>query len=226
MKTDVRDLIKKNLIRFTGLPKETVEKYLAREESIPTHIDEWNFWNPQTNEEISWFYVCSRTYLFASAIHVMPKNLYYEIKPKSIVIDFGGGAGYVAIPLAKEKDCVVYYFDLNLIQREFIKYVANKYSLQIELIDYDEKFMPLINKNLKVDFIFALDVFEHIPNYPEYVSILSDVMKRDSKMYVIAPFDSKEPSHINDKYGLEEVCRKNGLIKMKNSGKMLTFLKR
>ncbi len=225
MKHDIRDLIKKKLVRFTGLPKEIVEKYLAREESVPTHIDEWNFWNPQTEKEISWFYVSSRSYLFNTATHLIPKYIIEDIKINSTVLDFGGGVGNVTITLAKLKKCRVFYFDNNLIQREFIKFVAEKYNFDIKILKYNRNYEPIISEDVKVDYVFAFDVFEHIPDYPKYINLLSRVMKTKSKMYIIAPFDNKEPSHMSDNYGLDEVCKKNNLSKKEIIGKVTIFMK-
>lgn len=223
MKNNVKNFIKRNLIKFTGLPKQTIEKYIEREESLPNHIKEWNFWNPQTPEEINWNYVCSRTYLFNTARHVLLDYVYNEIKPESIIFDFGGGCGYASIPLAKNKNCEIYYFDINLIQREFVRFIIEKYKLKIHILDNNEYYMPILSKEIRVDYVFAFDVFEHIPDYPKYIKLLSKTMKIGAKIYIIAPFDNLEPSHMLDMYGLDEVCRKNGLGKKSKLGKTTIF---
>ncbi|MFX1328190.1 MAG: class I SAM-dependent methyltransferase [Promethearchaeota archaeon] len=226
MKYNIFKFLKKNLIEFTGLSKETVEKYIIREKSIPNHIDEWNFWNPINNDEINWFYVCSRAYIFASARHVLSKDIFNRVQISSVILDFGGGIGHATLPLALYKKCEVHYFDINLIQREFIKFIKKKYNLPIKVVNYNSEFEPIIENKIKFDYIFAFDVFEHLPDYPRYIKLLSRVMKDGSEMYVIAPFGQNEPSHFRDIYDIDEICKKCNLIKKETLGKTIIYLKK
>ncbi|MFX1555018.1 MAG: hypothetical protein ACFFBV_13915 [Promethearchaeota archaeon] len=74
--------------------------------------------------------------------------------------------------------------------------------------------------------IFAFDVFEHLPDYPRYIKLLSRVMKDGSEMYVIAPFGQNEPSHFRDIYDIDEICKKCNLIKKETLGKTIIYLKK
>ena len=50
-------------------------------------------------------------------------------------------------------------------------------------------------------------------------------MIKGSKMYVIAPFDNKEPAHMTDKFGFDNICNNYGLCNKRELGKVSIYIK-
>lgn len=206
----IPSFIYENLKKFTKLDDEVLRKLIARSGVYPNHIKEWELWHPETDEEINWFYKSSKTYIFANSSHSMPEKLFNKIKDNSTIFDFGGGAGTISFTLAILKNCKSFYFDVNLLQSEFVKFSSIINDLDITVLsEEDNSFNPKINT--KIDYIIALDVFEHIPDYPRYVKILSELLNPGGKFFVYAPFGKSEPSHLEDKYVFRNVCENNNL---------------
>lgn len=200
--------VRKELLEFTGLPPEQLDLYLERR-CYPAHRAEWRFWHPEGAEDIRWFYAASRAYLFANARHVLPPAIKERISPGSRVIDFGGGSGNYSFELA-QKGCNVQYFEINLLQREFVKRVARKHSLPIQIARVDSEWLPQFTE--QADALLALDVFEHIPDYRPYVRRLAYAAKPGAMLYVHAPFASGEPAHLEDSHNLPGVLADNGFV--------------
>ena len=204
------------LCAFTGLPRETVEaRAIRREPPWPDHCKEWELFAPRTPEEVEWFYRTSSTYLFSNARHVCPPVLLEMIPRSSLVLDFGGGAGNVSYALAEQNVCRVIYHDLNELQRAFVSFVACRHRVDFSVPATSENTVAFSLGSWlitwKLDAVIALDVFEHIREYPRYIEETSRHMRIGAKMFVIAPFGTDEPSHIVDVHGFEEVCAWEGL---------------
>lgn len=82
-----------------------------------------------------------------------------QIKPDSVVLDFGCGKGYVD-KILKEKGCNVYGFD-HSIQKE-----AEQYCVKVTPIDFDRFNFDFDIKEEKIDAVLLLDVLEYI-TFPE-----------------------------------------------------------
>jgi 2-polyprenyl-3-methyl-5-hydroxy-6-metoxy-1,4-benzoquinol methylase len=204
---NVPEFVKKELIDFTGLSPREVDLYVGRKQ-YPTFQDEWKLWKPDTDQNIRWFYICSRGYLFANAIHVLAPNILNDIPKGSKVLDFGGGSGNYSFALC-DKGCSVDFFEVNLLQKEFVKFVAKKHSLDLMALDYNASFLPIISNTY--DSIIALDVLEHIPNYDEYIQMFASAIKPGGCLYVFAPFGGGgDVTHLSDKLGFDKVLAKYG----------------
>jgi 2-polyprenyl-3-methyl-5-hydroxy-6-metoxy-1,4-benzoquinol methylase len=204
------DFVKQKLLEFTGLSPETLQLLLGRK-VYPTFKEEWDFWSPKNETEIQFFYVSNRSYLFGNAVHILPEAIFDDINVGESVLDFGGGSGNYSVPLAF-KGCNVSYFDINILQREFVKYMSDTSPIDIHILKHDIHYMPLFDK--KFDAILALDVLEHIPNYPDYIERFAKSLKNNGRIYVFAPFGvtPHDPTHLEDTYGLTETMNKNGII--------------
>jgi len=206
---DVLNFVRNELLEFTGLPEDVLDRYLNRS-VYPNHKKEWKFWNPDCDENIRWFYIASRSYLFINAMHGLNPLISNGFKKGDVVIDFGGGSGNHSFELA-QKGCTVQYFDVNILQRSFVSYVATKHRLPITILNCDSEFFPVFST--KADYILALDVLEHIPKYPKYIERLFKALKPQGKMYFFAPFNNNgkgEPAHLADKHNLQKVLKEFG----------------
>lgn len=207
---NITDFVKEELISFTGLTRNEVEGLICSKK----HKNEWLFWDPKTETQINWFYKSSISYLFTNSIHVLHPNIINDIPEGSTIFDFGGGTGNYSYYLINKK-CKCVYFDISFLQRKFVEYVVNKNNLPISIVNYDEDLIPIYNE--KVDFIIALDVIEHIPNYEKYIKYFSNIVKSGGGVYVYAPFSTvNDPTHLDDKYELNKVMGNYGFYFVKN----------
>jgi SAM-dependent methyltransferase len=205
---DVVEFVREELLEFTGLPETVLDEYLQRS-GRPGHPAEWTFWKPRCDEEIHWYYVTSRAYLFANATHRLLPKVAAAIEPGSRVLDFGGGSGNYSFHLARH-GCEVYYFEISLLQREFVKRVAKRHRLPITVLEADGLDPPTLGR--QVDAVLALDVLEHIPDYAKYVSWFAESLKPEGKLYVYAPFASGEPAHLTDRCDLRPLLAGLGFV--------------
>ena len=204
------------LCEFTGLSRQVVEaRAIHRNPLWPDHRKEWTLFHPSTPAEVDWFYRASNTYLLTNARHVCPRVLLDKIPTGARVLDFGGGSGNMSFALAERNDCKVVYYDLNELQKAFVRYVTRKHVLSIEVLEWADaphKFpIGSMYPRRNFDAVVALDVFEHIPKYPEYIEQITSNMVPGSRMFVIAPFGNDEPSHLPDRFGFDDVCKQHGL---------------
>jgi len=205
---NVQTFVRNELIDFTRLSPETVDLYLSRKK-YPQHQLEWNFWKPDSDENIRWFYVTSRSYIFTNATHRLHPNIVADIPSNSNALDFGGGSGNYSYSLVN-KDCNILYFDISLLQNAFVQFVTSKYKLPITLLSHDEKFMPNLGEEI-VDVILALDVLEHVPDYHEYIKLFSQHSHKGTKIYLFAPFGAGgDPTHLQDRSNCKNEMANNG----------------
>jgi 2-polyprenyl-3-methyl-5-hydroxy-6-metoxy-1,4-benzoquinol methylase len=211
---NVVEFVKKELVEFTGLSRDLVDIYVKREK-YPNFNEEWKFWKPDSNDNIRWFYISSRGYLFGNAIHFLAKDVLDDIKKGSSVLDFGGGSGNYSFEL-HEKGCKMYFFDINILQKEFVKYVSKKYNFDITICESDSNFYPILQS--KVDNIIALDVLEHVPNYHKYIEMFSKNLNSGGFVYLFAPFGKSNANlmHLEDTVRLNKVLKDNGFVYCKS----------
>lgn len=121
----IGDQLIQDLIDFSGLEKDYIMKHLRREEKC-TYSYEYKIRNPINHSELEWFYITSEKYLFGNIIH-NPWKLIDKVRGNKI-LDYGGGSGTDTFCLLT-KGYDVHYFDIPIIQREFVKFRKNKYSM-------------------------------------------------------------------------------------------------
>jgi 2-polyprenyl-3-methyl-5-hydroxy-6-metoxy-1,4-benzoquinol methylase len=224
---NTKKFVRDELISFTRLPPQIVDQYLSR--TRPTHKAEWNLWKPTHDSDIRWFYITSRSYLFINATHRLHPNVVNDIAIGSRTLDFGGGSGNYSFELMNRQNRVQ-YFDINILQKTFVEFVAKKHNLPISVANHDGDCRPKLDGVF--DNILALDVFEHIPDYPEYIQILAAHSQNGTKMYVYAPFETaNDPTHCISGDQFIPTMNKNGFaherdVDLQGGAKCEVFVKR
>jgi 2-polyprenyl-3-methyl-5-hydroxy-6-metoxy-1,4-benzoquinol methylase len=130
-----------------------------------------------------------------------------EMKPKNI-LDFGGGVGMVAIPLARAGFDVT-LADLDGTSLAFAASRAKRHEDKLKIWKVDVEPMPL---DAKYDVILALDVLEHLPpkEMKEAVDKLVRLKHKDTKVIMSAPFGrtATHPMHLDaDEHTKKQVER-------------------
>ena len=214
-----------DLIAFTGLNEyEIGERIMKRRGEKGHFISEHAWHHPRNEREVTYFYMIQQAYLYGNAerpywekLDILKKN---EDSP---ILDFGGGVGTNSLVLAK-KGFSVSYFDVSIIQREFVKFRAMRHGVQIDVIEPYYNFVydpirPLEGRTFGT--IICQDVLEHIPEYPPVLKQLISCLRLGGKIVEYTPFNTKEahgkkwklhsPVHFEEKYNLEKVMIKYGM---------------
>jgi len=89
-----------------------------------------------------------------------------EINKNAKILDFGSGIGQELFNLEKKGYANLHYYEVNLLSKEFVRFLIKKYNSIVKIIKEPEK---------EYDLIMSFDVMEHIPNYKE---VYEDLFKR------------------------------------------------
>lgn len=158
------------------------------------------------NNHISKFYEATDYYIFdlipwngcgmykphvEKVINIITK-LHDSTQPYS-VLDFGGGVGTLCIALSQNiPELDIFYVDLGKsVTYKFAKFFMNEINVHIKMMDVQEFF----DSELCVNFIAALDCFEHLPNLER---VLDKLTQRTTHIYHNSTFVSSavQPQHI------------------------------
>lgn len=215
----IDERIIKDLVDFTGLNKEYILKHLNRENNC-TYSWEYNIRNPKNDSELEWFYITSEKYLFANIIHNNWELIDMIHGPK--ILDYGGGAGVDTFYLAKKGLCV-HYFDISIIQREFVRFMKNKYSINnVKVIEpfFESKFDTINCIKKTYDSILVRSLLEHIPYYEKLIKHLILKLNSGGTLYEASKFgpSNKDPMHIHETQPLEKIIKDAGLELIYNKG--------
>lgn len=172
--------------------------------------DEWNTWTQQgamTEERIKAFYKQTTNYIYElGEWHLFVPNKresdlalvedMRKLKPKNI-LDFGGGVGMMAIPLARAGMDVT-LADLDGTSLDFARFRAERHGDKLKIWKSDVEPMP---PDKKYDVILALDVLEHLPKETLHAIVDQLVKLKHAKTQIIisAPFGrtAVHPMHID-----------------------------
>jgi SAM-dependent methyltransferase len=200
-----------DLVEFTSLPSERVHELIGRR--IENFRSEW-LQLPASLREDSWFYLSSRTYLFANAVHFHDAPAVIEeiadlLPPTARVLDFGGGTGNLALALGA-RGFHVDYRELSAVQKDFARFRVQRHGLheQIEILDSWAD-LPAG----RYDAVCAFDVFEHLPDLAQVVRHLAASVAGSGVLIDTPSFSVglANPMHHEDP-GLESLLADQGLV--------------
>jgi 2-polyprenyl-3-methyl-5-hydroxy-6-metoxy-1,4-benzoquinol methylase len=172
--------------------------------------DEWNRWEHEaamTPDRVKAFYKQTTNYIYELAewhLFVPGKRdsdlaLFDDMrtkKPKNI-LDFGGGVGLLALPLARAGFDVT-LADLDSKTLEFARFRAGRHDIKLKIWKSDVEPAP---PDPKYDVILCMDVLEHLPR-----DVLHDVVDKliklkhpGTQIIISAPFGrtAVHPMHMD-----------------------------
>ena len=201
-----------DLQAFTGLSQELVEDLLRRRRHV-SFRSEW-LATPARMREDRWFYLSSRGYLFANAVH-FPDDSFVDryvaphVHSGGVILDFGGGTGELTVRCAA-RGLRVTYVELNALQRDFVRFRVRRHGLNglVTVLDpWDDIPVGMF------DAVIAVDVIEHLSDAAQVVGeklvpalAPTGVLIEDSP-FVISP---SNPMH-HDDFGLDALLRSCGM---------------
>src|SRR5215470_18413032 len=177
--------------------------------SVPLR-DEWNAWEKQgamTPDRITAFYKQTTNYIYELAewhlfVHDKRESdlaLFDSMRAKQPrnILDFGGGVGLLAIPLARA-GLDVTLADLDSTTLAFARFRAERHGVHLKVWKSDVAPAP---PDPKYDVIMCMDVLEHLPR-----DILHDVVDKlvklkhaKTEIIISAPFGrtAVHPMHMD-----------------------------
>lgn len=197
-----------DIMAFTSTTREAVRERMKRG-SVPLR-DEWNAWEkqgPMTPERITAFYKQTKNYIYElGEWHLFVPNkresdlaLVEQLRKKQPknVLDFGGGVGLMALPLARA-GLDVTLADVDGTSLDFAAFRAKRRGISLKLWKSDVEPMP---PDQKYDVILALDVLEHLPKeiLRSVVDKLVALKHEKTEIIMDAPFGrtAVHPMHLD-----------------------------
>lgn len=207
-----------DIAEFTGLGREVVEAEVTTRRLL-NFRSEW-FATPSRIRHDHWFYLSSKTYLFANASHftdgAFVRGLRERIAPGAELLDFGGGSGELTLQLAAA-GYRVSFVELNSLQRDFMRFRIDRHDLR-GVVEVLEPWAE--TPRGAFDAVVAMDVIEHLPNASEVLRDRLLPARRPAGVLIEnSPFvvNSGNPMHHED-FGFEEFMRTQGLVKAEPVG--------
>lgn len=204
-----------DIAEFTGLGRAVAEAEVATRRSL-NFRSEW-FATPAQIRRDHWFYLSSKTYLFANASHFTDGAFVPAFRDRvrvgARVLDFGGGSGELSLQLAAAGYHVT-FLELNCLQRDFMRFRIDRHALHgmVEVLD------PWASvPRAAFDAVIAMDVIEHLPNAAEILrEKLIPARKDDGLLVENSPFvvNPGNPMHHED-FGFDALMAEHGLVEAK-----------
>jgi cyclopropane fatty-acyl-phospholipid synthase-like methyltransferase len=160
-----------------------VQEYLGDWFSLVPEIkDDFERVNPKTPTQLLAFYKFTHSYLKPNSIHDVPDEIvtWTQTNKGSRVLDFGGGAGNVAVFLGR-MEYFVDYLDINLMQRDFVQWLRDK---KLKIPEYHLRIIDKPEFAKEYDLLVLRDVVEHLEDYSNTIAPLLQTVR--PKGYVFA----------------------------------------
>lgn len=204
MRIDVID----DLVEYTGLAQDQVVSLVQRHpESFRT---EW-YSVPSAVRGEEWFYLASRTYLFANAVHdaeSVANALSGFLPDKSDILDFGGGTGNLALALGTRGHHVD-YLERSALQKDFVRFRVEKHRLadRVRVLDQWTSLAPG-----GYDLVCAFDVLEHIESLAETLPDVLRAIRPAGMLAESSPFvrSASNPMHHETEPEFLHLMKTNG----------------
>jgi SAM-dependent methyltransferase len=200
-----------DLVEYTSLPPEVAHALLSRR--IENFRTEW-LQAPDNLRDDHWFYLSSRMYLFANAVHFQDASdaideLAALLPAGGRVLDFGGGTGNLALALAA-RGFHVHYRELSALQKDFTRFRVQRHGLE-ERIEILDSWADL--PAMAYDAVCAFDVFEHLPDVEAAVDRLVPALAENALLVDTPSFGAglANPMHHEDP-GLDSLLAGRGLV--------------
>jgi 2-polyprenyl-3-methyl-5-hydroxy-6-metoxy-1,4-benzoquinol methylase len=197
-----------DVMAFANMTREQVRRRM-KQGADPLR-DEWNAWEkegPMTPERITAFYKQTMNYLFELGewhLFVPDKRRsdlalieHMRAKQPKNILDFGGGVGLIAVPLARAGFDVT-LADLDSKSLDFAVFHAQRRGVRLKIWKSDVEPAP---PDRTYDVILCMDVLEHLPR-----DILHDVVDKliklkhaGTEIIISAPFGrtATHPMHMD-----------------------------
>jgi len=197
-----------DLAAFTGLARPIIERELRQRRAI-NFRNEW-LATPAALRTDHWYYLSSKTYLFANATHFSDDAFVRDFVQLHVptgarALEFGGGTGELTLRLASAGVSTT-YVELNALQRDFVSFRVARHGLT-DLIDVVPHWAP-VPKNA-FDAVIAIDVIEHLSDARRVMAdVLLPSLRRDGVFVENSPFEvnASNPMHHID-FGFDRFMR-------------------
>jgi SAM-dependent methyltransferase len=200
-----------DLVAYTGLEQAQVLALLRREHD--NFRLEWHALPPAVREE-RWYYLASRTYVFANAVHSFDSAAFLAriaaaSPPPGRVLDFGGGSGNLSLALAAA-GYDVDFLELSALQKDFVRYRVQRHELsgRVSVLDW---WAPLHEAEYAM--VCAFDVLEHLVGLGEILETqIVPALAAHGVLVESSPFvrTLSNPMHHEDEIGFDARLQRLG----------------
>jgi hypothetical protein len=210
----------KDLSEYTKIPTDVVrnlvmnrQPYCYKREFVEKKLPYNDFYN-----------LASSYFIFGNAKHGtyiddITKLVDYVCQDEISFFEFGGGCGSLSIA-AKDKfrsKMNVSYNELSVIQKDFFNFRCYKKNLSIRTVgdwlfnEPDDEFIRLLGL---FDIVVALDVLEHIEDYPKYLNKICKSIRINGYLWEGSYFlenQASDPCHnVEDKWDYKKIIKSHG----------------
>ncbi len=199
-----------DLVRFTSLTREQTLALMSRR--LENFRVEWLALRPGLRDD-TWFYLSSRTYLFANAIHFhdspeLVDEVAALVPRDGRVLEFGGGTGNLSLALAA-RGLDVDYLELSALQKDFVRFRMGLHGLEDRMSVLD--WWASLHSEA-YDVVCAFDVFEHVSDLSSTLNRIVPTLAAGGALVESSPFfvSLSNPMHHEDP-GFDDLLRAHGL---------------
>ena len=202
-----------DLVAYTGLEREQVLDLIQRRhESFRV---EWHAFPPALRNE-GWFYLSSRTYLFANATHdgeTIADSLDKLLPARCDILEFGGGTGNLALALAARGHAVD-FVERSALQKDFVRFRVDRSGFdRVRILD---QWAPL--ERARYDLVCAFDVFEHVETLAETLDNVLSSIRPSGLLAESSPFvrNVSNPMHHETEAEFVGIMKTHGFVRTRD----------